>query len=82
MDVETKRRIDDLEDALIRVTMQYQSEVGEPRRMLMQAGEWMKQFDWRSISEPPELAEVLALVNAAVDKVSSQRQSDLGTQPE
>lgn len=77
MDVETKRRIDDLEDALMRMTMQYQSEVGEPRRMLMQAGEWMKQFDWQALSEPPELAEVLALVNAAVEKVSCQRQPDL-----
>lgn len=70
-------RYNDLEDAYFELSKKYQSEVGEPTRILLQAGRWMDRFDWRGVTQPPELVEVLALVNAAVKKVSPQKQPDL-----
>ena len=68
MDDATKKQIEDLEDALLITTRQYQTEVGEPRRMLLQIKELMGKFDWEAIEEPPELRQVLALVDKAASR--------------
>jgi hypothetical protein len=56
----------EVEKALLKVTMQYQKEVGEPRRCLMQAGEMMKALNWQEVTEPPELVELYATLDHAI----------------
>ena len=68
MDDATKKRIEDLEEAYFDLTKRYQTEVGEPRRMLLQIKELMGKFDWKAIEEPPELREVLATLNWAASR--------------
>ena len=66
--MDMKKKMDELEDALLDATRKYQAEVGEPRRMLLQAKEYMDKFDWKALQEPPELREVLALIYQAASR--------------
>jgi hypothetical protein len=63
-----KQQCEELEQAYFELSTRYQSEVGEPRRLALQAREYLTKFDWESINEPPELREVLALVNQIANR--------------
>jgi len=56
----------EVEQGLLKVTMQYQKEVGEPRRCLMQAGQMMKELNWQEVTEPPALVELYATLDHAI----------------
>jgi hypothetical protein len=68
MNDDMEKKMDEMERALLDSAVRYQSEVGEPRRMLLQAKEHLDKFDWRAIKEPPDLKEALALVYYAACK--------------
>ena len=55
MNDDMEKKMDEMEQALLDSAVRYQSEVGEPRRMLLQAKEHLDKFDWRAIKEPPDL---------------------------
>jgi hypothetical protein len=68
MNDEMKKKMDEMEQALLDSALRYQKEVAEPRGMLLQAKDRLDKFDWRAITEPPELKEALALVYSAASK--------------
>jgi hypothetical protein len=63
----------ELENVHLDLATKYQQEVGEPRRLLMQVSELMKQLNWQDVKEPPELVELYATLDQAIRSACRNR---------
>ena len=68
-----RRRFNELENVHLEFVTKYQQEVGEPRRLLMQVSELMKQLNWQDVKEPPELVELYATLDQAIRSACRNR---------
>ena len=68
-----EKRIRELENEHLDLVTKYQQEVGEPRRLLMQVSELMKQLNWQDVKEPPELVELYATLDQAIRSACRNR---------
>lgn len=68
-----RKRFRELEDEHLDLVTKYQQEVGEPRRLLMQVSELMKQLNWQDVKEPPELVELYATLDQAIRSACRNR---------
>jgi len=65
-----KKRCEETEVAYFNLTRRYQSEVGEPRRIILQAYETIIENNLESLDLPDAVAQVMRLVEIAAAKVS------------